>query len=280
LVAAIEPTEHQGGLQLLLFQLLVFLKRGIKHDFSYKLNFGLSLFNILVGLISYFFLSRVVSPAQLGPFASNPAAFIIVGSTFATFVSVALASYAGSLRTEMFMGTIEQWLLSPSSLIRLIALSTVWEFLWPTISTAFTFVVLAVLLHLNFDINWTTTLVFFLLTLVAMSGFGLISAGFIMVSKTGDPISTLWGVVTSLLSGTLFPITVLPGWMQSISQVLPTYHALQGLRPALINHASIAQESHELLIMALFSVIVVPIGLLSFKIGFEHARKAGTLGQF
>src|SRR5437588_12265829 len=110
----------------LLYQARIFVKRGFVHSASYRLNFSLSIVNVLIGLVSYYFLSQAYARGALGQFGSNPAGFIIVGTTFNTFVSVALASYAGSIRSEMFLGTIEHWLLSASSMTRLVLLSTIW----------------------------------------------------------------------------------------------------------------------------------------------------------
>ena len=270
----------RSWLRGLAFQARIFVKRGFIHNSSYRLNFSLSIVNILIGLVSYYFLSKIARADKLGEFGQNPAGFIIVGTTFTTFVSVALASYAGSIRSEMFLGTIEHWLLSASSLTRLVTLSTVWEFLWPMITTVITFTVLVVVLGVHFNVDWWTTVVFFLLTVITMSGFGLMSAGIIMVSKIGDPLSAAWGAVNSLLIGSLFPITVLPGWMQAISHALPNFHALNGIRAGLLQHASLASEAHELLVVLAFCVAVVPLGILCFRAGFERARAQGTLAQF
>lgn len=265
----------------LLFQARIFLKRGFTHNSSYRLNFSLSIVNVLVGLITYFFSSKIIGDQKLGIYSDYRAEFIISGTTLMTFVSVALASYAGSIRSEMFLGTIEHWLLSASSLTRLVFLSTLWEFAWPLVTTLVTFTLLAVALHaVHFNPDYLTVLVFFLLTVAVMSGFGLISAGIIMVSKIGDPLSTAWGVVTSLLSGSLFPVTVLPAWLSAISNGLPTYYAVNGMRGALILHHSLWQESTPALALLAFAIGILPVGILSFRLGFERARAQGTLAQF
>ena len=264
----------------LLYQARTFIKRGFVHSASYRLNFSLSIVNVLIGLISYYFLSQAYARGKLGVFGDNPEGFIIVGTTFNTFVSVALASYAGSIRSEMFLGTIEHWLLSASTMTRLVALSTIWEFLWPLVTTLVTFTLLVIILGVHFSIDVPAMLVFFLLTVVVMSGFGLISAGIIMVSKIGDPLSTAWGAVNSLFIGALFPVAILPLWMQHISDWLPNFYALNGLRAAMLQHHSLSQETHNLIILLIFAVVIVPLGAISFRLGFERARSQGTLAQF
>ena len=274
------PAREAHGLSGLAFQARIFVKRGFVHNSSYRLNFSLSIANVLVGLVAYYYLSRVVTGRDYGIYSANPAGAIVVGTTFSTFVNVALASYSGSIRSEMFLGTIEHWLLSSASLVRLVVLSTIWEFLWPLLTTAITFTLLVIILGVHFDPNWLTVSVFFLLTVVTMSGFGLISAGIIMVSKIGDPLSTAWGAVNTLLIGAIFPTSVLPGWMGAISNALPNYHALNGLRAGMLQHASLSSQAHELWITAVFMVCTVPLGAFVFRLGFERARGQGTLGQF
>ena len=48
-------------------------------------------------------------------------------------------------------------------------------------------------------------IVIFFLTLTSLSGLGMMSAGVIMISKHGDPIGFLWGVLSGLLSGVYYP---------------------------------------------------------------------------
>jgi ABC-2 type transport system permease protein len=274
------PTGVRAALRTLRFQAWVFVKRGFIHTTSYRLNFTLSIINVFIGLVSYFYLSHAYGDGQLGVFSNNKAGWIIVGTTFNTFVSVALASYSGSIRSEMFLGTIEHWLLSASTLTRLVVLSTIWEFLWPLVTTTITFIALVLILGVHFDIEWTTSLVFFLLAVVVMSGFGLISAGIIMISKIGDPLSLVWTAVNTLLIGAVFPVTVLPDWMQQVSRVLPNTHALTGLREGMLNHASLASQSSEVFSVLVFCAITVPLGVVIFRLGFERARAQGTLAQF
>ena len=120
----------------------------------------------------------------------------------------------------------------------------------------------------------------FLLAVVVMSGFGLISAGIIMISKIGDPLSLVWTAVNTLLIGAVFPVTVLPDWMQQVSRVLPNTHALTGLREGMLNHASLASQSSEVFSVLVFCAITVPLGVVIFRLGFERARAQGTLAQF
>lgn len=266
-----------------MYKAWVFIKRGFAHNTSYRLAFALNFINMLVGVISFYYLSRLIesgNTALLAEYRNNAAAFIVVGTTFNSFVSLALRSYSGSISSEQMLGIIEHWWIARTPLTQLVIFSTFWEFLWPIGTSLVTFTMMALAFQVQFSINLPVTVVLFLLTLTSISGLGMMSAGVIMVSKHGDPIGFLWGILSGLLSGVYYPIQVLPGWLQAVSAVLPTTHALHGLRAALINGATFYDVRGELAILTLFTVITVPLGLWAFHAGFNRARYEGSLAQY
>lgn len=60
--------------------------------------------------------------------------------------------------------------------------------------------------------NYLGVLVVLILTIVAFSGLGIMAASFIMVTKRGDPVTTLVGGVGLLLGGVYYPVELLPSW--------------------------------------------------------------------
>lgn len=266
-----------------MYRAWVFIKRGFIHNTSYRLAFTLNFVNMLVGVISFYYLSRLIEAGNttlLAEYGNNAAAFIVVGTTFNAFVSLALRSYSGSISSEQMLGIIEHWWMARTPLTLLVIFSTFWEFLWPVGTSLVTFTMLALAFQVHFSVNLPATLLLFLLTLTSISGLGMMSAGVIMVSKHGDPLGFLWGVLSGLLSGVYYPIQVLPAWLQAVSLALPTTHALRGLRAALINGASLYEVRWELAILALFTLVTVPLGLWAFNAGFGRARREGSLAQY
>jgi len=261
----------------------VFIKRGFIHNTSYRLAFGLNFVNMLVGVISFYYLSRLIEAGNttlLAEYGNNAAAFIVVGTTFNAFVALALRSYSGSVSSEQVLGIIEHWWMARTPLLLLVVFSTFWEFLWPLATSLVTFGMLALAFQVSFSVDLPAAIIVFLLTLTSTSGLGMMSAGVIMVSKHGDPIGFLWGVLSGLLSGVYYPIAVLPGWLQAVSAALPTTYALRALRAALINGASLYDIRAELAILVAFTLVTVPLGLWAFQAGFNRARREGSLAQY
>ena len=106
------------------------------------------------------------------------------------------------------------------------------------------------------------------------------SAGVIIVTKVGDPITWVFTTLTGLLSGVLFPVEYLPTWLQAISLTLPTTHALHALRMTLLQGASVGQVSQPLTILFVMTLMTVPAGLLAVRLGFNRARRSGTLAHY
>jgi len=95
-------------------------------------------------------------------------------------------------------------------------------------------------------------------------------------------ITPIWifTTVTSLLSGVLFPVEMLPRYLQAISFILPTTHALRALRLTLTRGANLAEIVPELTFLVITSCLTIPLGFLAFHLGFDKARKAGSLGEY
>jgi ABC-2 type transport system permease protein len=115
---------------------------------------------------------------------------------------------------------------------------------------------------------------------LGLSGIGLMSAGVIMVTKVGDPITWIFTTLTGLLSGVLFPIQYLPSYLQVISYILPTTYALHALRMTLIQNATFAQILPQILVLILTAMITLPLGFYMFRWGFDKTRKTGTLAEY
>jgi ABC-2 type transport system permease protein len=113
-----------------------------------------------------------------------------------------------------------------------------------------------------------------------MSGIGLMSAGIIIMTKVGDPISWAFTSLTSLFSGVLFPVEYLPPALQPISAVLPTTYALHALRMALVANADFAAIAPQLGLLFLMTLITVPLGFAVLRLGYNRARISGSLAHY
>ena len=81
--------------------------------------------------------------------------------------------------------------------------------------------------------------------------------------------------ISELFGGVLFPIAVLPGWLQKISYILPITYSLNGMRHALLQGYSLHALAPDITALTVFSVVLVPWGLLTFKYAVKKKSEGG-----
>ncbi len=128
--------------------------------------------------------------------------------------------------------------------------------------------------------NWAAAALILTLAIIVFSGLGILSASFIMVFKRGSPLAWLFGGLSWLLGGVLYPVTILPRWLQQISALLPITHAIEGMRAALLQAAPWSELWHSLGPLLLFAFAVLPLSLLSFQYATRRTRITGTLAHY
>jgi ABC-2 type transport system permease protein len=128
--------------------------------------------------------------------------------------------------------------------------------------------------------NLLGTAVFLALALLSHLPLGILSAGFILLFKRGDPITPILGHVSALLGGVYFPLQVLPQWVQIVAQFLPFTHALEGLRQTVLNGKGLWELGHQVAILSAFAVVLLPLSLGFFAWTVRQAQRLGTLSQF
>ncbi|MCB0178234.1 MAG: ABC transporter permease, partial [Anaerolineae bacterium] len=98
--------------------------------------------------------------------------------------------------------------------------------------------------------------------------------------KRGDPVTTIFSLAGRLLSGEMYPVTVLPIWLQFVAAFLPMKYSLDALRLALLQDYSISQLSFELSMLLLFGFILVPSSVIFFNWAINRAKRDGSLSQY
>lgn len=118
------------------------------------------------------------------------------------------------------------------------------------------------------------------LTLLALQGFGFVMAALGLVWKQPYAVAFILSPVLILLSGMMFPTSILPSWLQPFSMALPLTHGLQIVRDAILldrGFADLAPTFGWLLVTGLAFMLV---GSLAFRFMETKARELGVLGRY
>ena len=260
---------------------LSFLKRDFLIDISYKLKFLLQIGGIFISTLMLFFLSRLVGTGvanQMEPYGGNYFAFVLIGVAFADYLTVSLESFSGQIRNAQMMGTLEALLVTPTSVPTILFSSTLYNFSFTSVRVFLYLIIGVFVFGLSLHVmSLPAFFVVMVLTILAFSGIGLLSAAFIIVFKQGSPISLVMGTASALLGGVFYPVTVLPSWLKPYAYLLPITHALEAMRQVLLNGASFSVVYKEIIALSLFVIFLLPSGLFAFSCALKLARKEGSL---
>jgi ABC-2 type transport system permease protein len=255
-------------------------KRDARLMLSYRLAFVLEWLAIAATVISLWFISKLVpASAAFGGAHGSYFDYALLNVAFVTLQGAALRSFDTAIRNDQIFGTQEAVFSTPTSVTLVVLASGAWAF-----SLAFIQVALYLAIGLPFglhfaQVNIVTLVVFTVLTMSATVPLGILSAAAVVRFKQGSPAQFIFGRATALLAGVLFPVSLLPLWLQACSWLLPITHALNGIRGS-FRGASLSELAPELIWLAVATVALMPVSIYIFQLAVARAKVDGTLGQY
>jgi ABC-2 type transport system permease protein len=241
-------------------------------------------FSIFISILAFYFIARLIGPAAtpyLSTYRGDYFAFVLIGLALSGYFGTGLSSFASSLRQAQTTGTLEAMLTTPTSLSTIIFASSLWNYLMTTFRALIYLGIGGAMLGVDLSsANYLTALIVLALTIISFSSLGVIAASFIMVIKRGEPVTWIFNSVAGLLGGVYYPVAVLPAWLQIFAGLIPVTYALDGLRQALLNGATISSLGTQTLALVIFSVILLPASLIGFRYAVRRARQDGSLTHY
>ena len=218
-------------------------------------------------------LEAAVGSADLAGFLFLGA--VVSGVTASTFWGVAFG-----LRFELDSGTLEAVWLTPTRRDTLVlgrALSVGVVFL---LTQAVLLVIGVVVFGAHFLPTALLALPALGLAAVSMIGVAYLLAAAVLLMKEANFFIDTTNFLTNVLSGTGFPITVLPGFLQAVALVLPTTYALDVLRHYAIGSRPLMDPLAEHAILVALALVSFPIGRFFFERADRRLRRTGGLAQY
>ena len=262
-------------------KIFVFLQKDFLEAFSYKSAIFFTSLTMISHLVTFFFVAKLMgnlADGYLKPYGAGYFPFVLIGIAFSGFALSVMGSISGAVLKEQGTGTLEAILLTPTSLWTVIFAGSFSTIVLGLIQMGAYLAIGALLLNVDLSrLNLFSFAFMIFLSIAGLSGLGLISAGFSLVFKRGDPVSYFFNAASRFLSGVYFPISILPGWVQKISYIFPTTYSLEGFRKAAFLGAPPVALQNEMLALLLFAAIFLPVGILYFQWALRQAKKDGSL---
>jgi len=269
---------------LTLRKLALLFRRDLAVARSYRAAFLIEIFQALFGSAGFYFLSRFVeSPAleRALPPGTSYFSFALVGIAFFDYLSVGLSTFDSSLQEARQNGTLENLLVTQTSLPVILAGSSLYPFVLMSLRTAIYIGWGAVLFGFPLQgANWLGALLVLGASVLAFSGLGILSASYLLIFKRGNPVN--WAILglSSVVGGMMYPISVLPMWLQHVARLIPVTYSLEGMRAAILGHASTRELLPSIAGLLLFAVLLLPISFAIFSWALRRTKITGTLTHF
>ena len=207
---------------------------------------------------------------------------MILGVAYLHIGQVALTQMGTQLREEQLQGTLEILLTSGRSPLFLLLGSLTWPLLMRLGMSAFMLVASALWFGAKFGAaDWPAFTLSTILTCLAFSAFGVLSAAFVLAFKRGDPVGRLLSVATLLVGGTYVPVESLPAWLRPFGEMHPMTHGLRAARIACMEGRGVGDSAYQTS-MGILCAITLVFGVLAafgYRAALRYARRTGGLGH-
>jgi ABC-2 type transport system permease protein len=273
-----------GQFALTLRKLALLFRRDLTVARSYRAAFVIEIFQSLLGAASFYFLSRFVESPTLErslPSGANYFSYALVGIAFFDYLSIALITFDASMEEARQNGTLENLLVTQTSLPVILAGSSLYPFVLLSLRTAIYIAWGAILFGFPLHgANWLGAILVLGASVLAFSGLGVLSASYLLVFKKGNPVN--WAIlgVSSVVGGMMYPISVLPVWLQRVARLTPVTYSLEGMRAAILGHASTRELLPSIGGLLLFAALLLPISFGIFSWALRRTKITGTLTHF
>jgi ABC-2 type transport system permease protein len=256
---------------------LALLSRYRLHAISRGLSFAFV-------VASMYFFSRFVGAApnrHLDPYGGKYLAFGLLGLLASDLQQVGVTTMGQRIRQSQLMGYLEAELATAAPAWMVLGASPIFEFGGALLRAALYLAGARLFLGVKLgDVQLLSVALLVPCVLAAFVGLGLLSAAATMLTRRSNPFALLLGAASMFLSGVVYPVTVLPGWLRAVGRALPLTHALEALRLALLAGASPRALAPSLGALALFGGVLTPAGLALFMYALRRARVDGSLSHY
>jgi len=250
---------------------------------SYRVSFFLSFASLLVTIVPVYFVATALQPFMATVIAEQGReyfGFVLLGTAMLALVSPALSSVASAVSGGLSSGFFEALLVTPTPLPALLAGQTGYAVAWALVRVG---LLVGAGTFLGVDIDWLRLpegLIVSLFVIAAYGGIGLVAGALVVAFRTNAAIPQMMLVLSTLLGGVYFPTTVLPPGLAPLAEWLPLTPALRALRQTLLLGFPLSTVAGDLLRLAGLAAACVALGVISLRVAFTYARRAGSLAQY
>jgi ABC-2 type transport system permease protein len=263
---------------MILDKMAAVLKKDLLTGLRYRNGFVFAIVAPALQLATFYYLSRAIGP-EFRPEGMPYFLFLMVGTGFYTFLIAGVHSFLQTVQESQQNGTLEVLMTTSTPPAVLLLLSAVSAFGSGALQLIF-YIGAGLILFAAPHVNVVGCVLVLAFSVAISIAVGLFAAALQIAVHKGSAVLWLLGSTAWLMAGTLFPVLALPRPLQLLSTMLPFTHSLTGMRLAFVEGTSQSALTHEIEMLLLFAIALVPLGIMFFVRTVRRARQCGTLSFY
>ena len=264
----------------LLDKFTALLRRDLLIALRYRSGLVLGVAGGLLEIAGLYYLSRAIGPS-FRPDGMDSYPFLLIGTGFYAFLLMGVSSFLSVIQEAQKAGTLEVLMTTPTGGSTVLLLSAVSSLAGSGITFSIYLAAGLLLAGLRFTyLSLFSACLVLVLSLGIVAAVGMGTAALQLLTHKGSAMLWLLGSAVWMLAGAMFPISVLPGWLQFVCRAIPLTHALSAMRLALFSSGYPPVLVNELAVLVAFVILLCPVGLWVFEKALRHARVSGSLSYY
>jgi len=208
---------------------------------------------------------------------TNIAIYEILGTAVWMTSWVVIEDVGAGIRDEQIKGTLEQNFLAPVNRFTLLVGLSLTDIV---ITSALFLIVVGVSVAFVMPSSFLTIVPAFLtllLGLIPLFGIGFLFAGFVVRFKEPYIFIQIVNLIFATLTGTYYPVTFLPYWVQFVSGVLPQTYVIDDMRRIVIANQTLVSLYGSIFILLTLALAYPLVGYAVFR---KIEKRAAVTGEF
>ena len=255
------------------------LRRDFRLELSYRVRFIARFASVFFSLTLFYYVSRLIGTGFASP--DEYYAFAVIGIVVLQVLNATLVMPPMLLRQELVAGTWEKLVVSPLGPIAGTIALMVWPFVLAAVGSVITIAFATLVFGIPFA--WETAplaVPVAVLATVAFMPFGVLLVGAVLAAKQAMAGPSFIITAVSLVGGLYFPVALLPGWIQWMSEVQPFTPAAELMRHLLLGNPLIDPAWVSVAKLTLFAAVLLPISLYVLSLVLRRTRRTGTIVEY
>lgn len=205
--------------------------------------------------------------------------YLLVGTLVWRFLATIFNNISEMIAWERWEGTIEYTFMAPVHRFNQMIGQTIFAIVHSLVFTVIIGAVVAAFFDLSFaDADFVAATVILLVGSLSFVGIGVVASILpLLYPERGAQMTNIVQAFFLLVSGIYYPISVLPGWLQTLAKVSPATYVLEGMRAALLPQTATADPLSYVWPLVIMGVVMLPLGIYLFQRAERYTKRTGKL---